>query len=122
MWRGLRAVGWPIISTWIDEAVSPSPAYLRELWARIDREVRSSCGLVVYAESQDVPLRDALVEVGIALGAGLPVAAVFPGVELDARSFHPAGSWFRHPLVRRWDSVGDAIRHLLARRDRANVR
>jgi hypothetical protein len=99
MWRALRDAGWPITSTWIDEAGEGQTADIGELWARIDHEVRSSAGLIVYAEADDFPLKGAYIEAGIALGAGLPVAVVMPGVALEPRSDRPMGSWVRHPLV-----------------------
>jgi hypothetical protein len=109
MWRGLRESGWPIVSSWIDEAGPGETDDLAELWSRIDGEVRSSRGLVVYALESDFPLKGALVEVGIAIGAGVPVFAVFPGVVLDPETLRPAGSWLRHPGVRRCDDVLEAL-------------
>ena len=99
MWRKLRAEGWPIVSSWIDEAGAGETASLSELWSRIDREIRASSGVIVYAEADDFPLKGAYIEAGIALGAGLPVAVVLPGVELAPRSDRPIGSWIRHPRV-----------------------
>lgn len=109
MWRGLRARGVPIVSTWIDESGEGETDDLSELWSRIEVEIRSARGLVVYAEADDFPLKGALVEVGIALGAGVPVAAVFPGVTLDPRSCRPVGSWVRHPGVTLCGSVSEAV-------------
>jgi hypothetical protein len=99
MWRGLRDAGWPITSSWIDEAGEGETGDFCELWSRIDREIRSSRGLVIYAEPEDFPLKGAYIEAGIAIGAGLPVAVVLPGVQLEARSDRPMGSWIRHPAV-----------------------
>lgn len=99
MWRALRAAGWPITSSWIDEAGEGETADFSDLWARISREIHGSLGLIIYAEPEDFPLKGAYVEAGIAIGAGLPVAVVMPGVELDPRSCRPMGSWIRHPDV-----------------------
>lgn len=99
MWRALREAGWPIVATWIDEAGEGETENFSELWARIEREIRSAQGLIVYAEPGDFPLKGAYLEAGIALGAGLPVAVVMPGVDLEPRSARPMGSWIRHPRV-----------------------
>lgn len=101
MWRRLRGEGWPIVSTWIDEAGEGETGDFGELWARIAREVTGAAGLVLYAEPGDLPLKGALVEVGMALAAGLPVVAILPGVVLEPRSMRPVGSWLAHPNVRR---------------------
>lgn len=99
MWRALRDAGWHITSSWIDEAGEGQTASFTELWGRIEREIRGSLGLIVYAEPEDFPLKGAYLEAGIAIGAGLPVAVVMPKVELEARSDRPVGSWIRHPGV-----------------------
>lgn len=99
MWRALRDAGWHITSSWIDEAGEGQTASFTELWGRIEREIRGSLGLIVYAEPEDFPLKGAYLEAGIAIGAGLPVAVVMPKVELEARSDRPMGSWIRHPGV-----------------------
>lgn len=115
MWRELRARGWPIISTWIDEAGPGETADLGELWQRIEREIRGSRGVVLFAQAEDFPLKGALVEVGMAIGAGLPVAVVLPdGVE-DWRSCRPVGSWVRHPLVQFRATVEGAMAAILGR-------
>ncbi len=99
MWRALRDAGWPIVSSWIDEAEEGATSSFSDLWARIEREIRAARGLIVYAEPDDFPLKGAYIEAGLALGAGLPVAVVLPGVELEARNDRPIGSWIRHPRV-----------------------
>ncbi|MBK3780429.1 hypothetical protein G3A43_09340 [Paraburkholderia aspalathi] len=101
MWRYLRDVeGWAIVSSWIDEAGEGETASFAELWTRIEREVRGAERLVLYVEGTDFPLKGGLVEVGIALSAGVKVFVVAPGVEIEARSCRPVGSWIHHPLVR----------------------
>lgn len=65
--------------------------------------------LVLYVEPDDFPLKGALVEVGIAIGAGVPIFVVAPSVEIDA-SFRPLGSWINNPLVRRVETVEGAFR------------
>ena len=99
MWRALRNLGIPINSTWIDEDGEGQTADMTELWSRIHDEVMRSEALILYVEPGDFPLKGALVEVGIALGRGIPVRVVMPGVTLDQPSCRPIGSWIRHPLV-----------------------
>lgn len=99
MWLALRAAGWPIVSSWIDESGAGETDDFGELWARIEAEIRSASGLILYAETEDLPLKGALIECGMALGMGKRVAAVLPGVVLEPRSMRPVGSWLRHPLV-----------------------
>lgn len=111
-WRLLRRLGWPIASTWIDEAGSGETEDLGELWTRIGREVTGSAGLILYVEPADFPLKGALVEVGMALAAGVPVVVVAPGVDVEPRSSRPIGSWMMHPLVGRADDVFAAFRQL----------
>ena len=114
MWRGLRLKGWPIISTWIDEAGEGETESYAELWQRIHDEIAASDGVLLYAEVDDFPLKGALIECGIALGMGKPVAFVLPDVALAARSMKPIGSWAAHPNVRRFNSLADAKDWLLA--------
>lgn len=99
MWRELRAAGWPIVSTWIDEAGPGETADLGELWQRIEAEVRSARGLVLHVEPDDFPLKGALIEVGMALAMGKRVGVYAPGVELEPCSMRPLGSWAKHPQV-----------------------
>lgn len=109
MWRELRALGHNIISTWIDESDEVATASFMELWDRVAKEVRSATRLVLYVEPDDFPLKGALIEVGIAIGADVPVFVVAPGVKLEERSMRPLGSWVMHPLVQKCDSVADAM-------------
>lgn len=107
-WRALRAAGWPIVSTWIDEAGPGETADLRELWARIIREISSARGLVLHVETDDFPLKGALIEVGAALSLGKRVGVYAPGVVLEDHSMRPLGSWAAHPLVRLCTTLADA--------------
>lgn len=99
-WRALRDAGWPIVSTWIDEAGPGQTDDLGELWGRITREVTSAQGVLLHVEPDDFPLKGALIEVGMALSLGKRVGVYAPGVELEERSMRPLGSWAAHPLVR----------------------
>lgn len=97
MWRGYRDRGFPIVSSWIDEAGDGETANFGDLWRRIDREIAAASVLVLYAEREDFPLKGAYVETGLALARGIPVLCAFPGVVLDPRSARPVGSWLHHP-------------------------
>jgi hypothetical protein len=99
-WRALRTAGWPIVSTWIDEAGPGETDDVGELWVRIAREVASAQGVVLHVEPDDFPLKGALIEVGMALSLGKRVGVYAPGVALEGRSMRPLGSWAAHPLVR----------------------
>lgn len=106
MWRHLRDVdGWPIVSTWIDEAGAGETADLSELWHRIHVEIAVSAGLILYATEFDFPLKGAFIEAGMAIGRGLPVAVVLPDVKVSPGSFYPIGSWINHPNVKRFEDV-----------------
>lgn len=110
MWRRLRAEGIPIISTWIDEAEAGQTADLGELWARIHREVVTADRLVIYAEALDFPLKGALIEAGMAMAAGIPVAVVIASdVRIELPSHRPIGSWVRHPGVTVLPTLSDAF-------------
>jgi hypothetical protein len=98
LFRALRsewgAVGINILhARWLDQAAfedDASPEDFHIFWLVDEHDVKDSKVLVVYGEGQD-ELRGALVEAGIALGAGIPVFVVG-----DSPSF---GSWVNHPHV-----------------------
>lgn len=109
MWREFRDCGWPIISTWIDEAQAGQTECLTELWSRIEREVTTATAVVFYAEADDFPLKGAYIEIGMAMAAGVPIYVVAPGVPMEPPSYRPIGSWLRHPGVRIYPSVLAAL-------------
>lgn len=108
IWRAVRADGYRITSTWIDEAGPGQTSDMSELWQRIASEVTTSSRLVLYVEPSDFPLKGALVEVGMALAYLIPIVVVAPAVVLDD-GCRPIGSWIRHPLVRRLNSIDAAM-------------
>lgn len=109
MWIQLRAQGWNIISTWIDEAGPGQTDDMMELWLRIHKEIVQSAGVVLYAELNDFPLKGAYVEAGLALGMGKPVGIVMP--EASKEVVHRLmGSWTRHPMVTVWPNVRSAMK------------
>ena len=78
MWRDLRQRGVLITSTWIDKNGEGATLDQSEQWARIASEVTSSDHLILYVEENDFPLKGAFVEIGMALGANIPVSVVAP--------------------------------------------
>lgn len=111
-WRRLRSIGWPISSSWIDEAGPGETTSMTELWMRIESEVRAARGLVLWAEEEDFPLKGAFIEVGMALGMGKPVA-VYTRCAFDNSNYRPFGSWMNHPLVQRCFSLASAMQHIM---------
>ena len=117
MWRRIRSEGFPIISSWIDKDGSGKTINTRDLWADIQVEILLSCGLVLYVEPGDFPLRGSLVEAGMALASLLPVVVVAPGVSIDPESFDPIGSWMNNAIVSTAPTVELAIDRLVAWRN-----
>lgn len=111
MWRDFRASGFNISASWIDEAGVGETADYAELWYRIHHEIYTSHKLVLYARTEDFPLKGALVEVGMAIGLGKPVVVCLPGVELAGDTFRPLGSWIKHRSVKRIDDVTVALQY-----------
>jgi hypothetical protein len=107
MWQRYRA-GFPIISSWIDEAGEGETADLGELWQRIEAEIRGCKAMVFYAGVTDVPLKGAYIEAGMALAMGKPVFAVLD-LMLEPRSMRPIGSWLNHPLVTMCETIPQAL-------------
>jgi len=99
MWRQLRDEGFNVVSTWIDEAGPGETRNTAELWTRIQREVAASAFLILYVDRPDLPLKGALVEVGMALGLGKPVVVVLAETECweRAEQYTLLGSWTDHP-------------------------
>lgn len=73
MWRDLRDKGVLITSSWIDDETSDTLEDAAGFWEKVIHEIRASARLVLYIEPDDLPLRGAFVEVGIALGNDIPV-------------------------------------------------
>lgn len=114
MWRTARFAGWPILSTWIDEAGEGETECNAELWTRIHAEISAAHALVLYAEPDDFPLKGALIEAGIAIGMNKAIVCCLPGVVLHPHTARPLGSWFKHPFVRRCDDLESAMKLALS--------
>lgn len=97
MWRQLKKEGANIVSSWIEQ-VGPIKCY-KSLWDRITAEVNMAQYLVLYVEPEDLPLKGAFVEAGMALALGKRVIIVAPHVEINPQDYNPIGSWAFHPLV-----------------------
>jgi len=113
-WRKLRDVdGYLIVSSWIDVVTQPLNADdikpLHAIWENITQEVTTAERVIVYAEPDDFPLKGTLVEVGMALAVGTPIYLVLPGLEIEADTFRPIGSWINHPLVKVVTSMSEAL-------------
>lgn len=113
-WRKLRDVdGYLIVSSWIDVVTQPlnedDTKPLHAIWENITQEVTTAERVIVYAEPYDFPLKGTLVEVGMALAVGTPIYLVLPGVEIEADTFRPIGSWINHPLVKVVNSMSEAL-------------
>jgi len=105
MWRNIRAAGVNITSSWIDED-GPRQSHMPTLWDSILRDIDNSDCLILYAQSiNDLPLKGALVEVGMALMADKPVFTILPSMPQE-RYF---GSWVAHPLVTQCKSLSEAL-------------
>jgi hypothetical protein len=114
MWRDLRDAGWPISSSWIDEAGPEETKCFGDLWTRIAQEITASRGVVLYVRPDDFPLKGALIEVGMAMGQNKRIGIVAPGLVLEEPHLRPIGSWVRHPLVRFFPELETAKRWVLS--------
>lgn len=101
MWRQWRdEQGVKIVSSWIDAILSKEPTNLSELWTNIVKEIASCNCLVLYVSTEDLPLKGAFVEVGMALALGKPIRIVAPDIGCTAEALLPVlGSWVAHPAV-----------------------
>lgn len=89
-WRTFRSMGYPIVSTWIDEATLEVPVTPRDRWLRNRDETRAAA-LVLVSWPNESLSADALVEVGMALGRGGRVFIAGPHAHL--------GSWVWTPGI-----------------------
>ncbi|WP_192246147.1 hypothetical protein [Mesorhizobium silamurunense] len=97
-WKKLRAEGWPIISTWIDEAWVGETKDFADLWKRCADEASKASVLLLYREPGEI-LKGAFIEAGIALAAGRSVFAI------GCAEF----SFVNHPLVTQFDDLPSAL-------------
>lgn len=111
-WRKLRAQGFNVISTWIDEAGPGESLDLRDLAVRCVAEAARADFLILYCEPGDF-LKGALIEVGAALASGVQVLVVG---ECDSLK----SALNQHPLWRECPNLGTALALTMSAR-RANA-
>lgn len=93
MWRQFRDAGYPIVSTWIDEAGVGETKCFADLWVRCINEASNCQALVLYREPDEV-LKGAWTKMGAALTAGRPVHVIGDMTGI---------SCVNHPLVIHYD-------------------
>lgn len=98
-WRRLRDAGAPVVSGWLDAASDLMGVELSALWTRIGEEIgtlaRQGGALVAYLDEGDVlDARGVLVEVGMALAAGVWVV-----VDCPESCRNLLGDWTAHHMV-----------------------
>lgn len=109
-WRALRADGYPVACSWIDESDPGQTEDYAELWLRIYAEVRLATVLILYVEGvDDFPLKGALIECGAALAYGKPVLVVLKDVVVEGPTRRPVGSWIEHPGVQVFSELKPAL-------------
>lgn len=106
-WLELRVHGFPIISSWIDEAGVGMTADFSDLWRRCIDEAKSCDRLVAYRATGET-LKGAYIEIGAALSAEKPVVLVG---DFDGMSF------VHHPLVSQMPDVQSAMQHYLPQKE-----
>lgn len=104
MWRELKVKGYPIISTWIDEAGPGESSDLPDLAQRCIDEAKRSTFLLLYCEKGDI-LKGALVEIGAALAYGVPIRCVGHCESI-------VSVFSKHPLWSEWSSLDAALHYL----------
>jgi len=88
MWRELRAKGWPIISTWLNDGDETSIDF-SEAWPRYLKEAASATHVVVYAPAGD-SLKGGLAEFGAAVSAGAKALVIdYMPPEFSTLQNHP---------------------------------
>lgn len=100
-WKRLRNEGFPINSTWIDEAGVGQSESLKDLWCRCISEASHANALIAYREHDEI-LKGAFVEIGAALAHNRDVFVV--GFDEDQFSFK------HHPNVNICTSMTQALR------------
>jgi hypothetical protein len=100
-WRDLRDEGWPVISTWIDEAGEGESKCLSDLTIRCIAEAVSCTHFLLYCEEREI-LKGALLECGAALAHDVPVFCVGSGPSISRVFEH-------HPRWHRCETVEEAL-------------
>jgi len=85
------------IGPWLNEDGPGQTASMAELWPRICAEVAAADEFVLYVELEDLPLKGAFIEAGVALAHGKKIRIVCP--RIDGARAKLLGSWVSHPNV-----------------------
>lgn len=98
-WLSYRDAGYPINSTWLDEAGPGQTTDFSDLWIRCCMEAKAAGVLVAYRERDEI-LKGAMIEIGVALSFPKPVIL--------------AGDWekmtfLHHPTVKHVPSLNEAM-------------
>lgn len=101
-WRAYREAGFPVISTWIDEAEEGQSDSFTDLWLRCVREASACAVLIVYREPDEI-WTGALVEVGCALGNNRLVLGAGNWEDFKVNSFT------NHPLFQFVPNINNAF-------------
>lgn len=98
-WKAYRTAGFPIISTWIDEAGPDESDSLTGLWLRCVTEATNAAVLVAYREKDEI-LKGAMIEIGCALSQ--PRLVLLAG---DWEGF----TFVNHPAVKNVENINTAF-------------
>lgn len=101
-WRAYREAGFPIVSTWIDEAEEGQSSSYIDLWLRCVQEASNCACLIAYRE-QGEKLTGALIEIGCALAG--PRLVLLTGHWDDFKQT----SFTHHPIVQPVPNVNTAM-------------
>lgn len=98
-WLAFRDAGYPINSTWLNEAGPGETKSFEDLWIRCCLEAKQAGVLVAYREKGET-LKGAMIEIGVALSVPKPVLVV--------------GDWegmtfLHHPTVKLVPNLSEAM-------------
>jgi hypothetical protein len=85
-WRNLLGLGFPIISTWINDGLEPDIDF-SEAWPRYLSEASSAAVVLVWVDEGET-LKGGLLEIGAALSHGVPVVVIGEVPQLRTAVFH----------------------------------
>jgi hypothetical protein len=99
VWKAYRDAGFPLASTWIDEAGKGETENFADLWMRCVWEATNCAVLIAYREKDEV-LKGAMIEIGCAIASGRLVLLCG-----DWEGF----SFTAHPLVKIVENINNAF-------------
>lgn len=98
-WLAFRDAGYPINSTWLDEAGPGETKDFADLWMRCCLEAKAAKVLVAYRERNET-MKGAMIEIGVALST--PKLVLVVG-EWENMSF------LHHPTVKQVPTLNEAM-------------